>query len=406
MIFTVNSSQDNSNITDSETNTASSIQSTSTPETEEKSTPEVSITSSDNRINFFKDGHEDIDVPFNVDTYDTSVHADTEIDIDWSINMPVDITVEYETDYNKSQAHDINIGLEIPKDEACLQINTTTDFNIEWDVLGVDDGEASVQDWEYDIEKFFTTPLGSYNLPSAKYGIPVSVSGVPIGTLNLKATPQIISSVKTKLMNETFLETLNLEWEEEDEKQRTLTASPNASSGTYDIDIDNFKYALSFGIEWSMDFQFTEPFNLINTLLNKLGYPLEYVLGTWPKIEVGSIPSYDTVQLSSINIDDDGVDGSSFENAIGFDVNDWQTTQERELNDKKHYIFQVQEDTTYNFTIEDATGDVNASIWDQNEDMLTSSTDSLSFNATKDTNYFLVLDPDDPCTTNVSFGGI
>ncbi|MFO8017800.1 MAG: hypothetical protein R6U96_04140, partial [Promethearchaeia archaeon] len=63
-------------------------------------------------------------------------------------------------------------------------------------------------------------------------------------------------------------------------------------------------------------------------------------------------------------------------------------------------------DTTYNFTIEDATGDVNASIWDQNEDMLTSSTDSLSFNATKDTNYFLVLDPDDPCTTNVSFGGI
>ncbi|MHA1293183.1 MAG: hypothetical protein ACTSQJ_10985 [Promethearchaeota archaeon] len=378
--------------------------------------------STSDRITFTHQKSGVIGLPFRAELFDNYVQADTNIGIDWLLELPIDVLVNYENIYEKGESNDLSVNLSLPADQAHFKLDISVDFDLSWHIIGVKDGTAKIIDYDTTIEKYFTTPIGKYNLPiSAKYGIPVSISGVPIGTLYITATPQIISTIRAKLLsNPNFYESLILEWEKNDIKTITLSSKPDAPDTDTVVTIGDFEYVISIGIEWAISFEFVKPFNLINIFLEQLGYPLEFVLGTWPKIEIGALPSPDNISLP-ITIQSINETGADFNHAIGFDSNDWYTSNKiialpgPAVDNKKYYTFTVQKDWQYDFQITSATNGVNvdATIYNENYDVITSANggsypDTLSFVAKNNTNYYLVFTPDSgtPCTSTVRFTAI
>jgi len=362
-----------------------------------------------------------VDIPFNIDIWGSYVHTNTHLGVDFLIELPIDVSVTYDDTYQLGEANDVEIEITCPVDQARLRIQTDIDFYISWDIIGVKKGSAQVIDWTYVFEKYFTTPIGSVNLPfSYTYRYPVVIYGVPVGDICVTATPQIISTIKAELLdNPDFYKSVLLVWEKAGKKTITLAVKPSADPDFSTVVLGEFEFQIAIGIEWKIGFEFTPPFNLINIFLEQMGYPLEWTLGTWPKIDIGAIPSDDTIDLP-ISIQSDNETGTSFANAIGIDAEDWMSTRTIPLpnpnaGDDWYFTFDVKKDTFYEFEISSCTlvKNVDAYIYDENQDWVADATgsgypDTLNFVADNDTSYFLVIEPEDitSCFTDVKFTNI
>jgi len=395
------------------------------PKTQSEDLIPSSAATASNRIDFGFTWGTSWNVPLNIDCFGYYVHTNTDLTVDTFLTLPIDIMVDYNSSYYQGESKDVEIQMSLPENQACFGFDFDVDFDIAWNIPGVKDGDAEL-DWSYNYEKNFTTPLGEYNLDflAIKYGIPVSIYGVQIGTLYIIATPQIFSHIRAQLLsNPQFVEAVKVEWEKEGTKTIQLTAKPDATTpGTYTVTLGNFEYVVSLGIQWSIEFEFVKPFNLINDFLEKIGYPLRLVLGTWPKFEIGSLKSEDEVPLTDIQIYDRDEDGSSFDKAIMIDADDWLSTPHDItlpgiISEYKYYTFLVQKDWKYDFDINSVSGgkQVDAYIYDISQTEIVASAtsgtypDSLSFIANQDGAFYLLLDPQSSppnCTVNVEFTAI
>ena len=127
LVFTLNDNQDTSRVIDKPESESLSFLPTQPNEPKERQSPNTSGSSLDNRINFNMNGQENINVPFNVDVWDTYLHADTAIDIDWAIDLPFDINVEYADSYKRGEAQNLDMELEIPdnQDRKSTRLNSS-----------------------------------------------------------------------------------------------------------------------------------------------------------------------------------------------------------------------------------------------------------------------------------------
>ncbi len=377
------------------------------------------------RISFTKANSYNFNVPFNIDVAGQYVHTLTDIDIDWKLVLPIDINVIYENRTYEGDAHDMAIELILPENQAYFDINISLDYTMAWDILGVKKDSFSLINKQFNIHKAFTTPLGKYNLDflSYTYKIPVVIEGVYIGDVYIKVTPQIISSIVAELLsNPNFCENIAMEWNKAEQKSITLTTKNQTSEGATIVKIGNFEYVISLGFEWAVGFDFVGPFEVIDIILDMMGYDLEWVLGTWPIIKIGSIPTTDTIDLS-ITIFDGHEPGDYYGTARSFDPFDWwdkpKTIIFPNIGDTNdwYYKFPVHKDWDYIFEVTSSAPSKTIQVR-INKDQGTSppvasSTFSgteleLSFSADSDGVYYLYLSPltTDPFYAQVKFENI
>ncbi|MGQ4875558.1 MAG: hypothetical protein ACP6IY_15935, partial [Promethearchaeia archaeon] len=416
LLISINYEEQSNNIPNRQEN----LESTKNPLIEE---PKTSI-SELKTITFSYSKSGSINIPFNIDVFNQYVHSNTRIDIDWKIVLPFDINYTYKDQYKKGEAHDLKVQLIIPEKEAYFRINTTTNFNMSWHITGVNDGSVSLVNYKWDFQYNFDTPLGAYNLDflSYKFKIPVSIQGVPIGNFYIQVTPQIIASVIAQLQqNPNFCESLAMEWEKEGIKTLTLTAKNDSTSGWTTVTIGDFEYTISLGFEWAVGFEFVGPFTIIDKILEIMGYDLHWVLGTWPKIEIGSLHSADEINMN-IYIVDSSETGADYNTAIGIDaLNWWDNPQKIPFPNSDpgtnawYYQFPVHKDWKYYFEVINCSQSKNISIYiyDESRTLIRSerfsgSATQVSFIANSEANYYLVLDPEDntPMNAYVQFDNI
>ncbi|MHA1149786.1 MAG: PPC domain-containing protein [Promethearchaeota archaeon] len=378
-------------------------------------------------IDFIIQNSHNINIPFNIDVFSQYLHTNTQIDVDWKLFLPIDITVNYNNSYYKGDSHDVEIEMSIPDNAAYFQINTTTNFDMSWHLTGVSDGDVSIDNYEWDFQYNFDTPIGKYNLDFLryKYTVPVSIYGVYIGNFYVELTPQIISTIVAQILSDpNFYDTVKMEWEAEGIKTLSLSARPDASTGQVSVYIGDFEYTISIGIEWAVGFEFVGAFSIIDKILDLMGYDLHWVLGTWPIIKIGSIKSPDQVEMD-INIYDIDETGHNLDNAIGIEAVDWWDNQQTIAFPNPYggvtayrtwyYKFPVYKNWDYDFEVSscDAAVEITPSFLDNNGATLVTDSSSgypktISYTSGDDSFWYLKLEPDSgtSCNANVEFTNI
>ncbi len=387
------------------------------------------IDTASKEVGFTYSQSHDINLPFNIDIWSQYLHANTQIDVDWKLYLPIDIDVTYNNTFYMGDTHNIDIQMSIPSKAAYFQINTTTNFDMSWHLFGVEDGSVSTKDYKWNFQYNFDTPIGRYNLDFLKYryNIPVTVYGVTIGNLYVEVTPQIISSIMAKILSDpNFYDTLAMEWASAGTKTIALTARTDASdTGQWvTVNIGDFEYTISIGLEWAVGFEFVGAFKIINYLLDYFGYDLHWVLGTWPIIKIGSLSSPDQVDLNTWIINENET-GLNYDHAIGIDPFEWwDNPQEISFPNPAgsppffswYFRFPVFKDWEYKFAVSSCSGGINVYPYFYDDDkstILASNTNlgypkQISRTASEDTYWYLVLTPEDgtTCKAMVNFTDI
>ncbi|MHA1681184.1 MAG: PKD domain-containing protein [Promethearchaeota archaeon] len=382
------------------------------------------------RINFELSGSGTLDIPMNIDVLGQYVHTYTCVDFSWNLILPIDVTVTYDDHFEKGETKFIDISLSVPSNQAQLSVAPVIDFDVWWHVLGIADGEAHLQDYTpAPLTYNFTTPLGTQPIlqdPITLLAIPVPNNPpLEIGYFYLFGDPQIMETIVADLETDARFEDYlgTLEWEAEGTNSIPLTAKSDAATGSSTVTIGNFQYRIGFCIDWDVQFQFSFRNDKLNDFLEEVlpGYPWTFKLGTFPKLPAGYIlPSNDEITIYPY-VWPTEMTGAYFSTSIGFDIFDWASPGQnidlpgQGVDYKKYYAFQAIQGWEYEISIQSCTNgvDADAFIYNPSHYLIASASlmsypDTVSFTASTDGLYYLVLKPDSgtPCTANVELTDI
>lgn len=358
---------------------------------------------SDQRVTFLHNTSGGINLPFNVDFWGQYVHTLTQINVDWEISLPVDISVNYPDNITNGESKNVSLDISLPESQAYCRIVPSINFDLSWNVLGVTSGSANLIDWTDTYQVYFTTPLGSHKLPiKAEFNIPLGVADLVVS-----ATPTIIEKITASILSNPNFQTSDIiEFGNPGLKNITLSAKHETTDGFTTVTIGNFQYKVYLGLEWAISLEFNPPYDLINAFLDALGCPLEIIIGTYPKIEVGSISSSDEISFQT-EIISTSYDAANFSTAMPFDPYDWYIPQNKTLpgngeNSSKYYKFYAAKDWKYNFQLQSCTNgvDIDAFIYSPDQKFITSADntiypDNLSFIANKSGYHYFVIEPNE-----------
>jgi len=315
--------------------------------------------------------------------------------INFSLIIPIDVSVTYPDWIDRGQKQDISIDLSIPDNQSHWELDIDIRFILNTkllvDLIDID------ENFKFHEEGNFTTPLGTQELP---FTIQLSKDFMDVGELKLIGIPLLTETVTAKLFNNSeFNPFSDLEWTSPGVKQTTIMAKIDANTGNTTITIGDWKYNVDLGIYWKVDFDFYLDF--LNDFVNEtFNTNLDYDLGVFPTLRILTLNSNNTLSFIT-DIHSGEMGGGTYETAISFSPYDWYNNKSVYFSysifyEAKIYVFQAYKNWYYKFSLFNNGSEMYIKILDENRTEIASAEGNVthlnvSFIASKTSFYYVCL---------------